>query len=414
MSFVPVLAPPQLSLTSNTLHSKAVDKIVEKQAKDDANPTVNASFLSTTYGAHWEVPDLATQIASFLRLPKPQHTPDETLWVFSFGFWDIWSLSAYPYDIAEGLMSTLAANIFENVETIYTASQDSNSIAFSAYSAGGDTRLPWNNSIEPFHILIPLLSDPTLIPGWHLDRPETSALNPKSEQLRNAVRLTKQWNDAIMFQKETWEKNNEKTASDDSTDVDVDTTSKAKQPPVNISEKKRRSGGSDSASNDVASENEKANTHKTSSDQKKAMWRDAIIVRPAEYIMDIVIDGQMHAIGSMDKKGFGAFSAADSFSDVKKPCVLSPQATPIMNTTEGSDKVSAESIHASQVCASPDDHLFFTDFNLGRRAIREVGRISAAVARLDRDTRDKWENAVKSTVAYERQPASWKMFLEQQ
>lgn len=438
-----MLEAPQRSLTSNKLYAEAVDSMVEK-AKEDSAPARDFSFVSAAYPTRWEAPDLAAQVASFLGRPKPARPPKETLWVFSFGFWDVWSLSAYPYEVADGMISSFVAELFYHIDTIYAASLDNQSVAFSDYatmpaSAGsGDANshdLPWDDaSTEPFRVVLPLLLDPSLVPGWHLDRPEAPHMHPKSEQIRNAVRLTKRWNEIVLFEMEGWTKKNAELVVEDSAegavqDAAADTAQNSgsgagsggktdeqrTSPPVNVSEKKRR------AMSPIPGE-PTSGTEKSSSDANtgevwsgRTLWRDAIIFRPSEYIMDAVIDGQMHAIGTMDKNGFGEFPKAESFREVQQPCILLSGDGTLANTTteDGESPVAQTSdVATGSVCDSPDDHLFLTPFNLGRRAIKELGRISAAVVCMDRDTRGKLEKALKPSLEPDRKPASWKLYFD--
>ena len=80
---------------SNSLYASLLEPVLNDTFEHPA-PGTNYTFLSEGYPVRWDVPDLKAQVDQFLSLPKPALPPNETLWIFSFGTWDIWSLAAFP------------------------------------------------------------------------------------------------------------------------------------------------------------------------------------------------------------------------------------------------------------------------------------------------------------------------------
>ncbi|OAA56160.1 hypothetical protein SPI_07771 [Niveomyces insectorum RCEF 264] len=488
LSYVPPLTLPQRSLSSNALYAGVLQDVLDdsqnKSAADDF------SYLSSAYPVRWEARDLNAQVTTFLGQPAPQRPPKETIWVASFGMWDVWSLAAFPYAAAEGILVSIIADIFFNVERLYEAAHDARSIAYSNRSfarsgavaananahrnaSGGKDRgnsadvsrrsgagiaqLPWDDDTsEPFRVMVPLLFDPSLVPGWHVSRPESPLLHTKSEHVRNAVRLTKKWNDAITFEMEAWRRMN------------VTFVHPAGQPEVNRQTGTDAGPGSDVTDGGTSRDDSKGNSKgvskrsRDSSDgydgddddtsataldadtgnaiiQEPMLYRDGIIFQLPDYIMDAIIDGQMQNLGIADKKGFGTFSNSESFSEVRNPCLTDGETATTLPTTEmkpenkaggeaeaEASKEAASSTNGNnssdhvvrrqapgqnttlRVCDRPDRHLFFTPFSLGRRAIEGIGRLAAAFLRADRNTRASWEEARKSIFESDRPPASWK------
>ncbi|KAL1893300.1 hypothetical protein Sste5346_006477 [Sporothrix stenoceras] len=354
ISYVPVLESPRRSLSSNPLYGAATDEVVRDSK--EKGPADDFTYVSEQYPIPWEAPDLYTQVSKFLEQPAPQRPPKETVWVLVSGMWDVWSLAAFPSKTAESYLTSMVFDLISAIEMLYDASHDVKSIAYSNYNAitldddiiiasGNQTAninnpegatsqksgLKWDDSnFEPFRVVIPLLFDPSLVPGWHLNRPNAPALHTKPEQLRNAVRLTKRWNDYVMEEMNNWMKKNvtfihpgdrEKfdpnaaaaAAAPPAAEAKPATESKAKVPnklaPMggapkgalpNISAKQRR-------------DNSRPNV--------PTLLRDGILFRMSDYLMDMIIDGQMRMRGIVDKKGFGKLPKDTSFLEVHRPCM---------------------------------------------------------------------------------------------
>ena len=193
---------------------------------------MNYTFLPELYPVSWQLSDLSNQVTEFLAMKKPKHASMETLYVFSFGTWDIWSLAAMPKDIGARAVESMVEHIFVEVERLYASSLDPNSIAWSSSSAGANDPAPSDAAAtttenagpdakptpkghedeekskkkppKPFRILIPELFDPTLTPGWFSDRPQAPLVHNSAEQLRHAVQLTDHWNSQIHHMAESW------------------------------------------------------------------------------------------------------------------------------------------------------------------------------------------------------------------
>src|SRR3569833_1010617 len=220
LSFV----PPGRSLVSNRLYENTVGSILNASVRGTA-PGKDFSYLSEVYPVQWDVPDFEAQVSAFLSLPRPARPPKETLWVFSFGTWDIWSLAALPDFEAIPLSDSLVADVYRNIERLYNASLDARSIAYSDYfregrvspaaaalnltveDTGKPAAVPWGDAeMEPFRILVSTVFDPSLTPGWQLLRPALPKAHSKAEQMRNAASLTNRWNMGMRNAMDTWVK----------------------------------------------------------------------------------------------------------------------------------------------------------------------------------------------------------------
>ncbi len=392
------------------------------RASDAKKPADDFSYLTSAYPITWKAPDLSSQVAQFLGSPPPQRPPKETVYVLSFGMWDIWSLASFPSAKAEAVVASIVSDIFANVEVLYNAAHKTDSAAYSNYSiapldktalsgsanrsksefwlgaSSQESELSWDDASEPFRIVLPLLLDPSLVPGWRLNRPDAPELHTKPEQVRSAVHLTKLWNQHIVAEMDAWARKNV-TLFQPGAGPDAD--------------------------------KKKASSKESTGHANSTLLRDGIIFRLPDYVMDVIIDGQLQQRGIADKKGFGKFSNSEGFLEVDKPCVTPPPtvitpdasktAPPEMRfrgkdnkgdgkTKRETDEAAATSVpsRALEVCKFPDQHLFYTPFNLGQRAIDELGRLSAAMVRAKRTSRMAWETVRQTTVERDREPGSWK------
>lgn len=396
-----------------------MEKVLNETADKDG-PGQDYSFLSTAFPAQWKASDLKGQVDKFLAMPKPRTTPGSTLWVFSFGLWDVWSLSALPINTGKKAVRGMTKDIFEQIERLYEASTDPKSIAFS--DINGVSRSNQNSTAETtetkggapadeelekregagaqtatqekakpaefFEILIPRIMDPSLLPGWRDLRPQTPLAHSKAEQMRNAAKLTSEWNDGIVDGLADWVKKNAAGHGDDrGGDSHLDTTT-------------------------------------------AAPTRDGFAYNLADYVLDQMVERQMRNAHQSDGKGRGAGAPEDGYRNVRNPCLAPVGAAPVVVPAAESDvklaipnvkvdhdkqvpsgaegperseqvvarrdgggsyeaKEAIAYLSTARVCEIPGDHLFFTPFALSQRAIQEVAAETAEMIRKGESVRAK-------------------------
>ncbi|KUI61791.1 hypothetical protein VP1G_08958 [Cytospora mali] len=353
ISMVPSVDTAAWSVSSNELYARGVEKVFNETA-DKSTPGMDYSYLSTYYPPQWKSPDLRDQIDRFLAMPKPRHAPKETLWIFSFGIWDVWSLSALPNSIGQDLTGAMTKDIFKQIERLYEASTDPMSIAWSDINSvpaenlaadatdGAIDEAPAEGptekrdedadananatqegaeegvdegpeqeagqeaevAVDTFRILIPRIMDPSLLPGWRDLRPVLPKVHSKAEQMRNSAELTGSWNDGIVNCLSDWVKKENKKP-------DVE----------NNKEEERKE------SRDIMTEAE--GTEPTNSDpaldsSSRAVtypMRDGFAYNLADYLLDAMIERQMRNARLKDGSGRGDGSVEDGYRDVSNACV---------------------------------------------------------------------------------------------
>lgn len=431
------------SISSNDLYAHGVEQALNATGDKDG-PGHDYSYLSTTYPPQWKASDLKDQIDKFLAMPKPHTTPASTLWVFSFGLWDVWSLSALPTDAGKDGVRAMTKDIFEQIERLYSASSDPMSIAYSDINsinkntteetveenpenkeeASPEDNLEKRDEAEAefeaaaeeeqtkaansFQILIPRIMDPSLLPGWRDLRPQIPSVHSKAEQMRNSASLTSAWNDAIVDGLTDWVKK-------------------------------------DTPSGQDGEESSKSNFETVSPGESQLgqPLRDGFAYNLAEYVLDHILERQMRNAHQTDGTGRGSGVLEGGYRDVRNPC-LQPVRAAVVLTAAKSDvaldipnakidhdkqvpsrptpaeaaaaAAAAEAVAAggvtkrqeggseasslgkkeglaylstARVCEIPGDHLFFTPFALSQRAIQDVAAETAQMIRNGESVRSK-------------------------
>ncbi|KAK7403694.1 hypothetical protein QQX98_010538 [Neonectria punicea] len=374
ISFVPT-GDSSHGLASNSIYANELsalhDITVESNITD--KPALDYAYIGERYPVPTGTPDLAAQIKAFLDMPPPEAIPHETLWVFTFGTWEIWNLAALPLETAEELIDSMAEHIFTQAEHLYEHSLDPKSVAFSDFwsnatesqvkelTAPDAVKNVDDRKLESFRVLIPKIFDISLTPGWR-GRPQPTFPNTMAEQTRNAVWLTRYWNQAMEYAIYDWKQ-------------------RAAKKPAGIHEDhsvKRRDEDSD--------DSEKAQTHSLFDYLPAAMrpkalndteakaeriiyapypYRNGLQVDPAKTILDAMTEEEMHRSDVKDSRGRGTLAANDSmrFLDVWSPCVAPSTA----DLSVDMDQVKSE-------CSIPHDHLFYDAFTISQRAIVELAK----------------------------------------
>lgn len=439
---MPDLEPPRQSLVSNSLYASILDRVANQTVSDDS-PGLELSFLPDLFPVRWQVSDLRGQVNDFLSMAPPKKPPRETLWVFSFGMWDVWSMAAFPRRDALLMVDVLAADVFSSVERLYQASLDPQSIAYSETipdtTAAGRARNDTDAALhyrDSFKILAPTLFDPSLTPAWQLDRPDLPSVHSKSEQMRNAAALTHKWNMAIQNYMDIWVRTPREEVVSDSADFDdiVDDESLAAILNIPASRKRALNWSKSNPPLEVPEGSVKDNVN-------TIPQRDAVLYDLPQYLLDVIIDRQFREAGISDQVGFGNMPVQHSFLDVAVPCVhdssiLEPESyltekedgdsgdeemllttiiaeeeSPAVTKTMHAGRSTVATRHRERdgltMCVEPDEHLFYTGSTLGQRAIREIGRQVAAMLQNNDTVRASWSSTGKPAKRRSGPPGQW-------
>lgn len=341
------------SVSSNELYAHGVERVFNETA-DKHTPGQDYSYLQTYYPPQWKSPDLKGQIDQFLAMPKPRHASRETLWVFSFGTWDVWSLSALPNSVGHELAAGMTKDIFKQIDRLYEASTNPMSIAWSDSNSVPPPAVPDAASeetteetaaesqperrdeeaeenqaeaekesekeaekepevpVESFRILIPRIVDPSLLPGWRDLRPVLPKVHSKAEQMRNSAELTISWNDGIVSSLSNWVKKadkkpemDEKRDGDEKESRDVATGAEAER-------------AEDEAKPAAV---KPAPASKSSLKAVTYPVRDGFAYNLADYLLVAMVERQLRNARLKDGNGLGDGPLEDGYRDVSNACV---------------------------------------------------------------------------------------------
>ncbi|KAK3386419.1 hypothetical protein B0H63DRAFT_467764 [Podospora didyma] len=349
LSFVPRPEHPSHALVSNGLYAAAVDHLLQETAESQS-PGSNYRFQPEKYPIPWGVPDLSSQVDAFLAMDnRSVRPPKETLWVFTLGTWDVWSLATIPLNTSRPVVELMTTRVFEQAERLYQSALKEGSAAWSGVVRNGEQN---GTSARMFRVLVPFLFDPSLSPGW-TTRPKLSAVHSKAEQMRNAATLTDDWNVKLGQKLVEWVRRG------------VDPT-------------ERGDGSDDNSNTPMISKRTMGNRISEimpSRQRKEELLCDGFAYDMGGYVLDEMLENQLHKSGIHDSNGLGIMAESQIFRDVRKPCVSDNQ---------------------SPLCETPGDHLFFTPFIVAPRAVGEMGRQAAEMVRNNTSVRSNWDSIAKS------------------
>ncbi|KAK4445180.1 hypothetical protein QBC34DRAFT_429301 [Podospora aff. communis PSN243] len=362
MSYVPSRDNKERSMLSIGLYAQALEEVAKRSGED-------FNFQAENYPTAWELPDLDQQITSFLATKAPDTPPRETLWVFTFGTWDMWSLATLPADYGRVLMGQLTDHLFDQIERVYQASLNQSSIAYS--DVHGKRRHPAveqrQHRTDMFRVLIPRLFDPTLTPAWSTDRPDLGDAHPKAEQLRTATILTNEWNDHILAKMDAWVRGPESRKNLVSPAPDAERKDPlAAEKAVDKEDTAREL----LALWDVAPPTQGTPQRRSLPDPPSAPLRDGFLLDLPSYIIDAMTERQLRSAGLKDGNGVGGKPVGEGFRDVWNSCA----------GTVG-----------ERVCEVMQEHLFATGWTLSARAVRNIGEIAGEMVLVNGTVRRGWE-----------------------
>lgn len=320
--------------------------------------------------------DLLSQVKAFLSGPLPQPTPQETLWVFNIGFWDIWHLAALPRKLATRLIETEAEHVFSQLELLYSEARKNNSVAFSNYYSDANIiakhdidRAPLSRA--PFRVFLPRPFDISLTPGFENVRFVPPPPHTKAEQVRNAAFLVNHWDQVMQDTLSEWVR----LPDLEETDQDGNDLSDIKDADLLLS-KKSTTGKKGVVGRPVP-----------------PARREAITYDVSGYIRELIVEQQLRNADIVDHSGLGAMTSAEGYSEVWEPCIkrVTIGNSDIGNTTTtSSTEQGGDDGSEWRVCDAPDEHLFWTEFTVNRRTIFEVGRRAAELLKRHVQMDDEW------------------------
>lgn len=353
-------------MTSNEIHAWALSQ----------NQKLRGVETNNTY------PDLASQISSFMSLPAPKIQPSETIFILSFGFWDIYDFSRLDFLAAQNVTDTSIDFIFDQLDVLYTHfatnlypanTKISNSTIITHHSA----------PVHKFQVIIPRILDPTLAPGWISQHPVPVKPSSVAEQQKNAVYLTERWNQGVETKIAAWM---ERAASVPAIEVDssstIGTIERGSDADVreNAAEGKTDSGKLEQFGSRDIKEEEKENPT-SSLPRKDIFYHDT-----PSLLIDLIIEHQLEDEGLSDATGLG--KGESPFDTVSIPCLRSIDQEDLENV----DNDGWREWNGILVCSEPDMYMWWDAWSLGSKGNKMVGEAVGSLVREGKSLRYKMEN----------------------
>ncbi|KAG9248987.1 hypothetical protein BJ878DRAFT_197517 [Calycina marina] len=306
--------------------------------------TVNTApklFASTSSPA---LPDLATQISQYLTLLPRTPRPTETIFILSFGFWDIYHLASLDLETSKVALDKIATELFTQLDRLY---QNYGNHAL-AHGLGKDEEDEEEGEV-PFRVVVPKLVDPTLLPGW-MARPKPLPPASVAEEQKNAVYLTEHWNTMLTNSIGEWLKTDE----EEENDLDI---------PRNES-----STGFSQGLSDHEEETEKAG--KVKGVVGRQVVKDVFYYDLPMYIVNMLIEHQLQTEGIVDHKGLG--TKGSPFRSISQTC-LRESLSSSSSSPSSADLEEFVEVNGKMVCPRPAEYLMWDGFRVGSVANEEIG-----------------------------------------
>ncbi|KAI9644252.1 hypothetical protein NHQ30_007607 [Ciborinia camelliae] len=336
-------SPPTGAFASNKIYLASIEN-TPGQKNNETKLTSEAML-----------PDLEAQIKSFIALPQPKHKLKETIFVLSFGTWDIWHYAALEYGKAQRAQDKAVEEMFAQLDNLYAHHRET-------LEATHVVEIPHNEShvvAKPqFRVVIPKLFDPTMLPGWMGQRPVPLKPSTVAEHQKNAIALLREWDIKLENSFKPW------FAS-----TPVARTTKVVE--HNINQESRSHTKREEAADKTETPEEKIEII-------PPPQKDIYYYNLHRFLIEIILEHQLEDEGLSDASGLG--TKESPYISVYEACVREAADA----DADGVD------LHGLLVCEAPDEYLFWDDFSMGSRAKEKVGREVAKMVRLGHTLRAAW------------------------
>lgn len=382
-------SPPTGAMTSNEIHAWAVSQ----------NQLLRGGDYN--YSAY---PDLASQIQSYISLPAPRTQPQATIFILSFGFWDIYDFAQLNFPAAQNVTDTSIDFLFDQLDVLYAhfatklypiteIPQISNSTNGTAHST----------SEHKFQVIIPRILDPTLLPGWVIQRPVPAKPSSVAEQQKNAIYLAERWNQGIENKMGAWM---ERTvdispAPTESSAPPTESTEPETRADVreNATEGQSEDGKFQQFDGNVAVKDEKTDPKKddgkpeeesNKEEPKNLPKKDIFYHDSASILLDIILEHQLEDEGLSDALGLG--KGESPYESVSIPC---------MRPMDLEEDITELVTHWKEnngmlICKEPEDFMWWDAWSLGGKGKKMVGEAVGEIVREGKSLRAKKEGKGKS------------------
>jgi len=307
------------------------------------------------------------------------------LFVVSFGLWDVYQFAGLDYALGQNVTDRSVNAIFKQLDVLYNHHMESLHLP----PLINQTHTP-----APFQVLFTKVFDPTLLPGWLTQRPIPLKPSTVSEQQKNAVYLTKRWNDNIHPKLVGWRKQLPElptplaepelpagSANETVTELATPDQPKDETPKPNPLEARTPPGSK--PKNEPAGPSPSELAKERSVPAKNVFYYDV-----SQYLLDIILEHYLEDAGIHDATGLGKGSSP--YDSVDIPCLHSATLSSAMNSAnvavdgtgfEDEEKEGWKEVNGKALCEESEDYLWWSEFEMGIKAKQEVGKRTAEMVK---------------------------------
>ncbi|KAK6602508.1 hypothetical protein H4I95_06445 [Botrytis cinerea] len=378
-------SPPTGAFASNKVYLSSIE--------DTAGQNNNETKIT----AESMLPDLEAQVKSFIALPLPKKKLRETIFVVSFGTWDIWHYASLDYIKAQEAQNKAVAEIFAQLDNLYAHHRENLEATHVIVKPHNDSHVV---AKPQFRIVIQKLFDPTMLPGWLSQRPIPLKPSSVAENQKNAISLVRDWDNSVEnFIKPWFASTPEATTTSEWAEPapEEQVSGDAVPETFDQNDQQSQSQGKRESEGDVEAESKPD----IPPPQKDIYYYDL-----NRFLTEIIIEHQLEDEGLSDASGLG--TKESPYISVYDPCVRagddgeSKKRGPGEKRKSGKinkgnekrgemkDTKSLPDINGLLVCEQPDEYLFWDDFNMGSQAKELVGKEIAKMVREGKTLRKSW------------------------
>jgi hypothetical protein len=247
------------------------------------------------------------------------------IFIISFGIWDIYHYADLDFATSQSIIETTITELFNQLDILLAYVTKSSSNPDSSNSTAVATATP-----PPFHVILPKLFDPSLLPGWISQRAPPLPPSSIAERQKNAMYLTTLWNSILENKIGEW-------------------LLHAPVPSMPAA------GG--------GLLREAAKHGDVQPEEPEALDKDVFYYDLPRYLLNILIQHQLEDAGLSDASGLGM--GTSPFESVSQPCVREAADEADDGDVDGNGRF---------MCRDPKEYLFWDGFNLGAVANEGIGK----------------------------------------
>ncbi|ATZ57376.1 hypothetical protein BCIN_14g05220 [Botrytis cinerea B05.10] len=378
-------SPPTGAFASNKVYLSSIE--------DTAGQNNNETKIT----AESMLPDLEAQVKSFIALPLPKKKLRETIFVVSFGTWDIWHYASLDYTKAQEAQNKAVAEIFAQLDNLYAHHRENLEATHVIVKPHNDSHVV---AKPQFRIVIQKLFDPTMLPGWLSQRPIPLKPSSVAENQKNAISLVRDWDNSVENFIKPW------FASTPEATTTSEWAEPAPEEQVSGDAVPETSDQNDQQSQSQGKRESEGDVEAESKPDIPPPQKDIYYYDLNRFLTEIIIEHQLEDEGLSDASGLG--TKESPYISVYDPCVRagddgeSKKRGPGEKRKSGKinkgnekrgemkDTKSLPDINGLLVCEQPDEYLFWDDFNMGSQAKELVGKEIAKMVREGKTLRKSW------------------------